>query len=442
MVRHLLTPYAARLMTSERVRRWRDFPDRLRQRLTHQKPRVTLFHQLDDPYSYLAAEASSLLVQRYDIELDVFIVHDEPVAANNGSGRASENWIRYRLHDARRLARAWRLDEFVQVDHPDAEGLKTSLRCLAGAPPVARAKLAIELTRALWSGDQQKLAQLLGEHRQGSDDDARRLLTTGANERAARGHYKAGMWEFNGDWFWGLDRLEYLEMDLQRWKLARTGNSIHGEYYTPTRVPRFKASTLDAFFSFRSPYSYLCLERLRRLQRQYASQITLRMRPVLPMVERGVALSKDKRKYILQDSARVANKHEIAFGLIQDPLGPGLHRCIALFYYARDQRREFEFAHSVMKGIWAEGVDIHSNRGLRKLTERAGLDWNEAREAAYDDAVQEKVDNNRKQLELMGLWGVPTFALTDTHNRLVDVFWGQDRLPWIEYGLSSPRLSP
>ncbi|MFK8028895.1 MAG: DsbA family protein [Gammaproteobacteria bacterium] len=436
MLKKLLTPYGARVITSERVRRWRDFPDRLKQRTHKLKPRVSLFHQFDDPYSYLALEASALLVSRYEIDFELLLVNDEPAAGHSDSVEARQSWMRYRLHDARRLARVWRMDDFLKVDLPSAEAVHYCTRCLAAAPPSTRAGLALKLTRALWNGDQSTLTALFGEHEQGADEEARRLLLRGHNERTERGHYRAGMWEFNGSWFLGLDRLEFLEDDLQRWNLARSDRSVHGEFYTPTRVPRLKAKILDVFFSLRSPYSYLCLARLSRLYEQYEAKINLRFRPVLPMVDRGVALSPEKLSFIMKDAARVANKQQIAFGYVRDPLGPGLERCLSLFYYAQEQRKEREFLMSVTQGIWGEAVNIHSERGRRKLTERAGLDWNEAKHHQDDMDLQANLKKNQHQLELMGLWGVPVFALTDDSNGLVDVFWGQDRLPMLEYGLA------
>lgn len=435
MIRQILQPYGVRVMTSERVRRWRDFPDRLKQRAHKLAPRVTLFHQLDDPYSYLAIEASALLVSRYDIDFELVLVNDPPNAGHSDSMDARQKWMRYRLHDARRLAHVWRMDQFVRVDIPDASVVQACTRCLAAAKPSARAGLALKLTRALWNGDQAALQELIGQNKQGTEEDARRLLVNGHNERAERGHYQAGTWEFNGNWFSGLDRLEYLEDDLRRWNLARDHRSVHGEFYTPIQAPALNATTLDVFFSLRSPYSYLSLIRLDRLRAQYSDRVQLRLRPVLPMVERGVELTPEKRRYILKDAARVANKHQIAFGYVRDPLGPGLMPCLSLFYYAQKTGKAKPFVDSVMQGIWGEAVNIHSERGRRKLTERAGLDWSEASIHQWSPSVPETLENNQRQLELMGLWGVPVFALTNGDNQLVDAFWGQDRLSMIQYGL-------
>ncbi len=437
-IKKILSPYGARVFTSERVRRWRDFPDRVKQRAHKLHPRVTLFHQFDDPYSLLALEASAQLVDRYNIDFELILVNDPLAAGHSAEQAATQNWMRYRLHDARRLALVWRMEQTIRVDMPSTLAVEASSRCLAAAPPSTRAGFALKLTRAMWSGDEQVLSQLLTENKQGSQEDVHRMLLSGHNERIERGHYRAGMWEFNGNWFWGLDRLQFLEEDLTRWKLAKGDQSVHGEWYTPTRAPRLQAKALDVFFSFRSPYSYLSLARLNKLQQQYGSRLNVRLRPVLPMVERGVELSPEKRNHILKDAARIANKHQIAFGYVRDPLGDGLRRCLSLFYFAQDKGKEAEFVMSVMQGIWGEGVSINSDRGLRKLTQRAGLNFDEARHRSFDDSIAEQMQKNQHQLELMGLWGVPTFALTNDQNQLVDVFWGQDRLPWLEYGLMAP----
>ncbi|MEM7082200.1 MAG: DsbA family protein [Pseudomonadota bacterium] len=435
MVKKLLQPYALRVLTSERVRRWRDFPDRLRQRGHKLKPTVTLFHQLDDPYSVLALEASVLLAQRYDIEFELVLVEDEARAGHTDTQRAKEGWMRYRLHDARRLARAWQL-KALEVDVPSSLAVEACVRALAAVPPANHPALALKLTRALWTADPNVLQTLLTEHPPGTAEEGRRLLINGHNDREARGHYQAAMWEFNGNWFWGLDRLEYLEDDLRRWGLAKGPSTVHGELYAPKRVDSLTGSTLDFFFSLRSPYTYVSLARINRLQQ--STGVIVRLRPVLPMVERGVALSDHKRRFILNDVARITNKHEIAFGFIRDPLGPGLHRCLAMLPLMRERNREREFVASVMRGIWAEGISVNHDRGLQRLVERAGVSWADAQSVTMSETMQQELERNQQQLELMGIWGVPSFALTDGANRLVDVFWGQDRLPWLEYGLSRP----
>ena len=79
-----------------------------------------------------------------------------------------------------------------------------------------------------------------------------------------------------------------------------------------------------------------------------------------------------------------------------------------------------------MQGVWAEGVDAGSDRGLRRLAERAGLAWDGVRDALADPALDSSwrgsAEANRAEMASMGLWGVPSFRVGTL------AVWGQDRL--------------
>jgi 2-hydroxychromene-2-carboxylate isomerase len=77
---------------------------------------------------------------------------------------------------------------------------------------------------------------------------------------------------------------------------------------------------------------------------------------------------------------------------------------------------------SFMRGVWAEGLDAGSARGLRKIVERAGLDWDQASLALKDQSWRITAEQNRQELSGLGLWGVPSFRVGNT------AVWGQDRL--------------
>ena len=85
-----------------------------------------------------------------------------------------------------------------------------------------------------------------------------------------------------------------------------------------------------------------------------------------------------------------------------------------------------------MRGVWAEGIDAGSDRGLRRIVERAGLPWSDARRALQDEAWRKTAEENRVELLGLGLWGVPSFRVRDT------AVWGQDRLWAIQRALLDP----
>ena len=77
---------------------------------------------------------------------------------------------------------------------------------------------------------------------------------------------------------------------------------------------------------------------------------------------------------------------------------------------------------SFMRGVWSEGIDAGSDRGLRRIAERAGLSWTDAQAALDDQAWRAIAEANRSEMFALGLWGVPSFRVGQT------AVWGQDRL--------------
>jgi 2-hydroxychromene-2-carboxylate isomerase len=72
--------------------------------------------------------------------------------------------------------------------------------------------------------------------------------------------------------------------------------------------------------------------------------------------------------------------------------------------------------------VWAEGIDAGSDRGLRRIAQRAGLAWTDARDALQDEGWRDVAERNRQDMFARGIWGVPSFVVGDT------AVWGQDRL--------------
>jgi 2-hydroxychromene-2-carboxylate isomerase len=173
------------------------------------------------------------------------------------------------------------------------------------------------------------------------------------------------------------------------------------------------------FHSFRSPYSYIALKSAFEIADAFGLKLVVR--PVMPMVTRGVGLPKSKLLYIVKDSNREARRHEVPFGKISDALGTGAERCIAAFYYAQQEGRERDFLVEAGKAIFAEAIDVATDEGMQIVAERSGLFWPDLQTAMKDESWRDKAEANREALIDVGLWGVPTFKVGE------QAFWGQDR---------------
>ncbi|MDH3751580.1 MAG: DsbA family protein, partial [Gammaproteobacteria bacterium] len=176
---------------------------------------------------------------------------------------------------------------------------------------------------------------------------------------------------------------------------------------------------LEFFYSFRSPYSYLSLGRVFAIADAFGLRVNVR--PVLPMVMRGLQVPKSKLIYFANDTSREAQRMNIPYGKFADPIGKGVERCLAVFFYAQGEKRERDFLLNAGEAIWARGVDVATDKGMRKVTGRTGLFWPDVVAAMQDDAWRPIVDANRESMMDSGCWGVPTMRLGDF------VVWGQDR---------------
>ena len=195
-----------------------------------------------------------------------------------------------------------------------------------------------------------------------------------ALERA--GHYQPGMIHYGGDWYWGIDRLSHLEARLRREGLDGSLGlqpAACPSLASMIQPPPGERPRIEVFVSFRSPYSYLSLRRIFDIADAFG--LELRIRPVLPMVMRGLPVPRNKLLYIVRDAWREAERLGIAFGPFADTVGEATERSCAVFYYAQQEKREREFVLNLGKASWSQAVDVATDKGMRKVTGRTGLFW-------------------------------------------------------------------
>ncbi|MCB9778968.1 MAG: DsbA family protein [Alphaproteobacteria bacterium] len=383
-----LPPWLAALLLGEGARDLSRTIGRLRQGRT-----LRIVLDADDPYSQLVAQIVPGLLQ-CGLEPEVLLIPPP-----------GPEWA----PDAERL-RAWAWTDAARL--ADAHGLRRPTPPEPGAAEALAGLPAEELLARFAAG------ALSGPPAEG----AAGLLARDQQRLHAAGHYQGGMLQLEGEWYWGLDRLDLLEEHLRARGLAPAERSAPVWTAAPVEGP------LELFYSFRSPYSYLALDRVLELVDR--TGVELRVRTVLPMVMRGLSVPRAKRLYLGRDCARLARQLGVPFGRFADPVGAGVERCLGIVPLAEAEGRLPAFLVSAGRGIWAEGIDVATDRGLALVTERAGLDPAAALGATADEGWRQTVEDHRLALLEMGLWGVPCFRAGEF------VLWGQDRLPLLEAALT------
>jgi 2-hydroxychromene-2-carboxylate isomerase len=411
-------------LVSPRTRTFKRRIAEFRRRILFRPHTVSVFIELDDPYSYLLCHYLPSLAEHYNIDLSIYLTQalDEPY-------RPRPDMLAHSAQeDCARLALELGIPFLDKGQAPPVENRKSLIDMLASK--TGTAEFDDELFQAVelyWRGDAGEVGRRVRDADQSVDGDS--LLAKNQRQLRKLGHYNTATIHYAGEWYWGVDRLHYL-LDRLDGLGVRRGESAHPQLASirqcmqmslPVAPPAAARDLppLEFFFSFRSPYSYLSLHRVYAIADAFGLQ--LKMRPVLPMVMRGMQVPRAKQIYVMTDAAREAQRLSIPFGSFADPVGAGVERCLALFYYAAGEKRERDFLLNAGEAIWAKAIDVGTDQGMRKVTAKTGLFWPEATMAMADDSWRTIVDENRASMMESGSWGVPTLRLGEF------VVWGQDR---------------
>lgn len=395
-----------------------------RRRLSGKGHVVSVFLQLDDPYSYILSHYLPALCEQFDIDLRVYLSR----AQGDDYQPAPDMLVEYAIKDCARLAQELGIAFLDKGSLPPSEhraGMSDAL-----AANVSGGSFQADFYRALaiyWRGDSAMAAEL--SRSAPVRGAAIKVVNRSQELQQKLGHFNSAMLHYSGDWYWGVDRLHYLADRLSGLGAAR-GNSANPSLTSirqamqvtlPIRPPAAATQlpAIEFFHSFRSPYSYLALA--RTLQIADAFGIDIKLRPVMPMVMRGMQVPRSKLLYIARDSYREAQRRGIKFGKVADPVGAGAERCQAVFQYADSERRAREFLLQAGHAIWAEAIDVATDDGMRRVCARCGLFWPEVKQAMLEEEWRTVVEENRDSMMASGSWGVPTIRMGEF------VAWGQDR---------------
>jgi 2-hydroxychromene-2-carboxylate isomerase len=209
--------------------------------------------------------------------------------------------------------------------------------------------------------------------------------------------------------------------------------------------------TAELFFSFRSPFSYLAIDRYRSLAQDYTVDIALR--PVYPLAIRQSDFFERNHpnwlRYTMLDMFRVAQFEGIPFGpprpdpIVQDLASrriaddqPYIRRITRLGQAAARRGNGLVFAAEAARLIWGGAQDWHQGEHLAGAAERAGLSLAEldAESESHAAALDAEIAINQQALEGGGHWGVPTLLFDG------EPFFGQDRIAMAKWRMEQKGL--
>ncbi len=212
--------------------------------------------------------------------------------------------------------------------------------------------------------------------------------------------------------------------------------------------------SFDLFWSFRSPYCYLALNRILALHRDHAVEVNVR--PIYPIAIRipdhFKRVSPLYRPYHTLDSKRVAEYLGMPFRRpVPDPIvmdmetgevspdQPHIFALTRLGMAAAIAGEGLAFIDKVSRLIWDGSVDgWDEGEHLDTAIRAAGLDPAGLRAEAEDNPtfMDQMIEGNQDAHVAAGHWGVPTFVFRG------EPFFGQDRIDMLLWRMKQAGLQP
>jgi len=199
------------------------------------------------------------------------------------------------------------------------------------------------------------------------------------------------------------------------------------------------ATRVELVFDFVSPNAYLVWWPLRDLVKRYEAELDVI--PVFlagmhkltgnapPMIRDGEV--KGKNDYAMLEMQRFIARH----GLDKYRLHPQfpfnsilLQRMLTA---ADEDGRGVQFADTLLRPIWEDGLDITDPQAIGAVLNAAGFDAADLFARAQGDAVKQKLAANTDAVVARGAFGIPTMFVGPKGGES-EMFFGKERLGQIE----------
>ena len=185
-------------------------------------------------------------------------------------------------------------------------------------------------------------------------------------------------------------------------------------------------ASVDWYFDFVSPYSYIGLHQLHELDADVAFKPVLFAGLLAHWGQKGPAEIPAKRRWTYRWCEWWAREHGIAFRFpVAHPFNPLPHLRLALACGSRPQavKRIFEW-------VWMTGENAADEARFAALCRELGV----VPENLSQQSIKDALKRNTDEAAALGVFGVPSFVIDG------EVFWGADSMDFLKAFLKNPAV--
>ena len=192
------------------------------------------------------------------------------------------------------------------------------------------------------------------------------------------------------------------------------------------RILTYMTKSIDFYFDFISPYSYIAFKRLKFLNNN--NKLNIIYKPILlgGLHKLGEitapAFNKRKMKNMKNDCELVANKNNIEF--IWNSKFPINTLYLMRGYLVIDENLKDKFFEICFDAYWKNNIDISNEESLAQILSAVGINKKKFFEDIQNIRTKDKLKKLTNDAFKKDIFGAPTFVVNNK------IFWGQDRLDY------------
>jgi 2-hydroxychromene-2-carboxylate isomerase len=196
------------------------------------------------------------------------------------------------------------------------------------------------------------------------------------------------------------------------------------------------ARTLEFFFDYASPYSYLACEQVEALAKRTGAE--LRWRPfLLGAVFKATGnvppiTTASKATYLAKDLLDWTRHLGLPDFRMPDNFPINSLKADRLGLVAAEQGKISPFSHAAFRASFVQGKDVNDPQVLAELARAAGLEPEKALARMESQEIKDALRRNTDEAVARGAFGAPTFFVGE------QMFFGNDRLMFVESALRAP----
>jgi len=182
--------------------------------------------------------------------------------------------------------------------------------------------------------------------------------------------------------------------------------------------------SIDFYFDFISPYSYLAHKKIKILKEK--KNINFNYKPILVGGLHNLqgitapAFIKPKLKHMMSDCSLIAKKDKSTF-MWNSKFPINSLNIMRGYLFINDETKDL-YLDVIFDAYWKDDLDTSNEKIIETLLKKCEINANEFFDGIKDTKIKDKLKDNTQEAHDKEVFGAPTYIVNDK------IFWGQDRL--------------